>query len=110
MIHQIKLQKAFFEEKIAGKKPWELRFDDLGYKVGDYLGANEVIEVDGEWRETGRFVLEKIVNIVTADECPGIQKGWVILTTDPCKVIARGQIFADVDTVYPVYGGEKNAE
>ena len=110
MIHQLKLQKSFFEDKINGKKPWELRLNDRGFKVGDYIGENEVIDDDGEWVETGRFVIEKIVNIVTADECPGIQKGWVILTTNPCKVIARGRIFAEVDTVYPVYGGENNAE
>jgi hypothetical protein len=91
MIHQIKLQKAFFEEKIAGKKPWELRFDDLGYKVGDYLGANEVIEVDGEWRETGRFVLEKITNIVRHEDCAGLHTGWVILTCEQCAIISYPQ-------------------
>lgn len=110
MIHQLKLQKSFFEDKINGKKPWELRLNDRGFKVGDYIGENEVIDDDGEWVETGRFVIEKIVNIVTSDECPGIQKGWVILTTNPCKVILRGQIFADLDAVYPVYGGENNVK
>lgn len=89
MIHQIKLQKAFFEEKIAGKKPWELRFDDRGYKVGDYLGENEVIEVDGEWRETGRFVLEKITNIVRHEDCVGLHVGWVILTCEFCSIIDK---------------------
>lgn len=84
MIHQLKLQKSFFEEKIAGLKPWELRFNDRGFKVGDYLGENEVIEKDGEWVETGRFVVEKITNITYPEDCPGIQKGWVILTTEPC--------------------------
>lgn len=86
MIHQLKLQKSFFEDKINGKKPWELRLNDRGFKVGDYIGENEVIDKDDELVETGRFVIEKIVNIVTADECPGIQKGWVVLSTSPCFI------------------------
>ena len=89
MIHQIKLQKEFFEEKIKGNKPWELRFDDRGYKVGDYLGENEVIEVDGEWRETGRFILEKITNIVHHDERAGLHTGWVVLTCEICSIIGK---------------------
>lgn len=109
MIHQLKLQASFFEEKIKGLKPWEMRLNDRGFKVGDYIGENEVIDKDGEWCETGRFVLERITSIVTADECVGIQKGWVILTTNPCKVVARGQILTDLDNVYPVYGGDDNA-
>ncbi len=109
MIHQLKLQASFFEEKIKGLKPWELRLNDRGFKVGDYIGENEVIDKDDEWVETGRFVLERITSIVTAEECSGLQKGWVILTTNPCKVVARGQIFADLDNVYPVYGGDDNA-
>lgn len=108
MIHQLKLQKSFFEEKIAGLKPWELRLNDRGFKVGDYLGENEVIDKDGEWVETGRFVVEKIMNITYPEDCPGIQVGWVILTTEPCKLICRGKIWADSEYVYPVYGGEDN--
>lgn len=104
MIHQLKLQASFFEEKIKGLKPWELRVNDRGFKVGDYIGENEVIEDDeGLWIETGRFVLEKITNIVDHNDCAGLHVGWVILTTEPCKVIVRGQLMADVDAVYPIY-------
>ena len=109
MIHQIKLQKQFFEDKIAGKKPWELRFDDRGYKVGDYLGENEVIEVDGEWRETGRFVLEKITSIVRHEDCAGLHTGWVILTTSPCFITDAEDV--DLCALAPeVYGGSNDVE
>lgn len=103
MIHQLKIQKSFFEEKIQGLKPWELRFDDRGYKVGDYLGENEVIEVDGEWRETGRFVLEKITSIVHHDECAGLHTGWVVLTCEICSIIGK-DISKDM-VVRKFYGG-----
>lgn len=74
MIHQLKLQASFFEEKIKGLKPWELRVNDRGFKVGDYIGENA-----------------------------GLHVGWVILTTEPCKIIAHGQLMTDVDAVYPIY-------
>ena len=33
MIHQVKIRKCFFEEKIAGRKAWELRLDDRNYQI-----------------------------------------------------------------------------
>jgi ParB family chromosome partitioning protein len=109
MIHQLKLQKAFFEEKLAGRKPWELRFNDRGYKVGDYIGENEVVEEGGEWRETGRFVVEKITNIVYPEDTVGIEKGFVILSTVPCEVNSfRGECqISDFNFKDLVYGGDK---
>ena len=117
MIHQLKLQKSFFEEKIEGRKPWELRFNDRDFKVGDYLGENEVIDKDGEWVETGRFVIEKITNITYPEDCPGLQVGWVILTTEPCIITAESDFMVSRgigprrDSSAPamhVYGGEDN--
>jgi ParB family chromosome partitioning protein len=109
MIHQLKLHKSFFEEKIQGLKPWELRLNDRGFKVGDYIGENEVIDKDGEWVDTGRFVIEKIVNIVTSDECPGVQKGWVILTTAPCFITDAEDV--DLHLIAPdAYGGSNDVE
>lgn len=109
MIHQLKLQKSFFEDKIHGKKPWELRLNDRGFKVGDYIGENEVIDKDGAWVETGRFVIEKIVNIVTANECVGIQKGWVVLTTAPCFITDAEDV--DLCAFAPdAYGGSNDVE
>ena len=112
MIHQLKLQKAFFEEKLAGRKPWELRFNDRGYKVGDYIGENEVVEEDGEWRETGRFVVEKITNIVYPEDTVGIEKGFVILSTVPCELTTglAEQKHSDFNFNGIVYGGEATNE
>ena len=107
MIHQIKLQKRFFEEKLKGIKPWELRFNDRDYKIGDYIGENEVIEKDGEWIETGRFILERIKNIVDHNACCGIQTGWVILTCEPCAIATRSDSLMWKEhekELYKVYG------
>ena len=87
MIHQVKLRKCFFEEKIAGRKAWELRIDDRNYQIGDYIGENEIDEA-GNY--TGRFVVEKIVDIVYPGQVPkgALGKGYVILSTIPCEVNA----------------------
>lgn len=110
MIHQIKLQKSFFEEKVKGIKPWELRFNDRGYKIGDYLGENEIIEKDGECIETGRFVIERITNIVDHNDCTGLQVGWVILTCEPCVVSAQSESCMWLERqkeVHKVYGEDR---
>ena len=111
MIHQLKLQKSFFEDKLKGLKPWELRVNDRDFKIGDYLGENEVIEDDsGEWHETGRFVLEKITSIVDHNDCAGLHVGWVILTCEPCVVAARSESCMWLERqkeVYKVYGEDR---
>ena len=85
MIHQVKLRKCFFKEKIAGRKAWELRLNDRNYQIGDYLGLNEI---DEDGKETGRFVVEKIVDIVYPGQVPdgALGIGYVILSTIPCEV------------------------
>lgn len=87
MIHQVKIKKCFFKEKIAGRKAWELRLNDRNYQIGDYLGLNEI---DDDGKETGRFVVEKIVDIVYPGQVPdgALGQGYVILSTIPCEVNA----------------------
>ena len=107
MIHQLKLQRSFFEEKLKGLKPWELRVNDRDFKVGDYIGENEVIEDDeGEWCETGRYVLERITNIVDHNDCCGLQVGWVVLTTEPCIITPRSgsELITCNSIEWPCYG------
>lgn len=79
MFHQLKINKKWYEEKIDGRKPWELRLNDRKFKIGDYIGENEI---DEDGKETGRFVLEKITNIIYPEEVSGgLEKGYVILST-----------------------------
>ena len=102
MIHQLKLQKKWFEAKIEGRKPWELRLNDRNFAIGDYLGDNEI---DADGKETGRFVVEKITNIVYPDEVPdGLAEGYVILSTVLCDVVAFEELREDIDFKINVYG------
>lgn len=104
MIHQIKLQRQFFEKKIEGRKAWELRLDDRDYRIGDYLGENEVDEA-GDY--TGRFVIEKIVDILYPGEAPdgALGKGYVILSTVPCDIVSAEELMRDIGAMAKAYGG-----
>lgn len=119
MIHQLKLQEKHFEDKVMGRKPWELRVNDRGFAIGDYIGENEI---DEKGKETGRFVVEKIIGVTYPEDVPGgIKDGYVILTTEPCLIESQSDIGNEAitgaalsvgmrcrepDRVYPVYGGE----
>ena len=107
MMHQLKLRKKFFEKKIEGRKPWELRLNDRRYAIGDYIAENEIDEA-GEY--TGRFVVEKILDIVYPIEVPdgAIGEGYVILSTMPCDLVSCEELMKDVGAMIKIYG-EVNA-
>lgn len=49
MIHAVKIEPRFYRMVINGLKPYEVRFNDRDYRVGDYLALNEW---DAEKRNT----------------------------------------------------------
>ena len=36
-IHELKIEKKYLDDLISGAKRFEIRFNDRGYKVGDFL-------------------------------------------------------------------------
>ncbi len=52
--HDIKIWPQYFEQVIAGKKPWEYRINDRGYETGDTLTMFEYHPTVGGY--TGRKV------------------------------------------------------
>lgn len=90
MMHQVKIDTEWFVMKIDGVKHWEIRLNDRGFMVGDFLGLNETI--DG--KETGRFMIEEIVAIV--GNTPGIREGYVMLSTRPVSLLSdfKGAIYS----------------
>lgn len=70
----IKCLPEYFEAANAGIKPWELRYDDRNYAVGDLL-------IMREWKDgkyTGRQLTGKITYILR--NFTGLAEGWVILS------------------------------
>ena len=103
MIHQVKIAQKHLSSKIEGHKMWEIRLNDRNYSVGDYIGLNEI---DDAGRYTGRFVLEKIVDICYPSDAPegAIGAGYVILSTIACDIVSTEELLKDVGASVTAYG------
>lgn len=73
MIHDLKISWAYFDDVLSGKKPFELRWDDRGYAVGDTLLLREV--KDGAY--TGRTCKKEVT--YKLENFEGLASGWCIL-------------------------------
>ena len=74
MIHELKILPEYFDAVARREKTFEIRKNDRGFKVGDYLTLKEQ---DGEqytWREVSRYV-----NYILYDWTGGLQDGWCIM-------------------------------
>lgn len=71
--HIIRLAAMYFDDVASGKKSFELRKNDRGYKEGDVL---ELMEFkDG--RNTGREIKADIIYML--EDYSGLEEGWCIL-------------------------------
>lgn len=77
MEHNIKILPEYFEQKLKGIKPWELRVNDRNYKDGDVL-------IEREWKKegeyTGRVLIEQVLHVF--HNLPYLPDDVVIMTTD----------------------------
>lgn len=76
-IHKIKLSHNFFDDVCSGKKSFELRRNDRGYRVGDIL---EITEFKGG-KSTGRTGRVQVTYFL--DGFTGLDDGYCILATVP---------------------------
>lgn len=72
-IHELKLAKMYFIDVATGRKSFELRKNDRGFKIGDGVRLNEY--VDGH--ETGRWITADIIYIL--EDYTGLEEGYCIL-------------------------------
>lgn len=74
-IHQIRLASMYFDDVVSGKKSFELRKNDRGYKEGDFL---EMMEFkDG--KNTGRTV--RVLVTYLLENYTGLEDGYCIMGT-----------------------------
>lgn len=79
-VHSIRLAKTYFNDVASGKKSFELRKNDRGYKVGDML---EMLEfADG--RNTGRIIQAEVAYML--EGYTGLEEGYCILGISVKKV------------------------
>ena len=75
MVHRIKIDSQFFDDAAAGRKTFELRKNDRGYKVGDVLALTDY--KDG--KPTGREIYEEVAYML--ENYKGLEDGYCILAT-----------------------------
>lgn len=96
MIHQLKIENLYFTQIMTGVKTFEVRYNDRDFHTGDYLGLNEITDHPcndkGERKETGRFLLVKVLNVF--DNPAFVKEGFVIMSITPCEIIESGKHYA----------------
>lgn len=65
----LKLNAKYYDDVLTGKKPFEIRYDDRQYNVGDYLVMREWNNDKEEY--TGRIMILRITYISTYKQQPG---------------------------------------
>ncbi len=80
--HNLKILKQYYEQQVAGIKPFELRKLDRDFKVGDEIKLNEITHTEklGEYKPTGRACIVRITCIVCGFE--GLEDGYGVLGTE----------------------------
>lgn len=73
IVHELKLAEMYYEDVKTGKKTFELRKNDRGYRVGDALLMSEFTA--GE--PTGRTIYANIEYML--EDYQGLQEGYAIL-------------------------------
>ena len=96
-IHDIKIAAFYYDDVTSGRKRFELRKNDRGYKVGDGLRMLEF--EDG--KHTGRTIDADIVYML--EDYTGLEEGYCILGID-AKVFS-GEV-SETDTQQDETGGE----
>lgn len=90
--HEVKIASSYYEDIISGKKKFELRKNDRGYKVGDSL---KMLEFD-EGKHTGRTIDADIIYML--EDYTGLEEGYCILGIDVTEYSARRGQVSETDT------------
>lgn len=100
MIHQLKIEKKYFEDVLSGKKTFEYRHNDRDFKEGDFLALNEY---DGEACEVKKHTgcsCIVVIDYILSDE-RFVPPGFVILGIKPCSLECE----VERDRVPCIYNG-----
>ncbi len=74
MKHELKTNIEYFEASLQGRKPFEIRYNDRGFVVGDTVVLREFNDEDETY--TGRRIEGKIGFITRFSQLPG----WVVFS------------------------------
>lgn len=95
-IHDIKIAASYYDDVTSGRKRFELRKNDRGYKVGDSLKMLEF----KNGKHTGRTIDADVIYLL--EEYAGLEEGYCILGID--VKIGDGKV-SETDTTQDTAGG-----
>lgn len=76
-VHELKIVPEYFRAVKEGKKKFEIRKNDLNFKVGEYI---DLREYSGDKGYTGNRLCLKIVYMIESDWFPqGLKDGYCVL-------------------------------
>ena len=75
-VHELKIESGYFKRVYWDRKKAEIRKNDEDFKVFDFLCLREI----DEERETGKYILAEITDILTHEEFEGLADGYVMLS------------------------------
>ena len=85
--HELKTDPDTFYALISGRKTYEIRRDDRGFRVGDTLVLRRTVHSGDEMaqgeplRYTGEEAVRRVTHILEGPAY-GIAEGWVILSVN----------------------------
>ncbi len=88
-VHEIKIAASYYDDVTSGRKRFELRKNDRGYKVGDTL---KMLEFE-DGKRTGRIIDADIIYML--EDYAGLEDGYCILGID---VKAFSGMVSETDT------------
>ena len=88
MVHELKTDPAVFQAVKEGRKPWEIRKNDRGFKVGDELWLKETTHTGAEIAagaplEYTERIMAVQVTYILHGPIYGLAEGWCIMSIAP---------------------------
>ncbi len=82
MTHELKIQPKYFRAILDGKKTFEIRKNDRGYKVGDKV-------VLKEWKDDKYLggEIHGVIKYMNGDEFEGLRDGYVVFSIGIYKIV-----------------------
>jgi len=96
-IHYLRISSVHYDKVVDELKRFELRLNDRGFELGDYLILREIVEPVK--RITGRECLVRIVYMM--QNFTGLEPGWAILSI---KKLAEEKIIHGSTLKFPETG------
>jgi len=85
-IHELKITPSYFEDVVHNRKKFEVRKNDRGYNLDDYLCLREY---DTEYQVySGREVVVKIIYML--ENFVGLKENYVVLGISSPAPVPRG--------------------